>query len=58
MPVLDVTYFSRCGVDSHILVVWKVLQPGDKIIPVFGVEEDFPSFNSSAHDMMEHPRGI
>jgi hypothetical protein len=40
------------------LVICQVLEPGDKITPIFGVEEDLPSFNTPAHDMMEYPGGL
>jgi len=31
-----------------------VLEPGDKVISIFCVQEDLPSFNTPAHDMMEY----
>jgi len=36
------------------LVICQVLEPGDKIISICGVQEDLPSFNTPAHDMMEY----
>jgi len=42
------------GIHGHGSVVCQVLEPGDTIIPIFCVEEDLPSFNTPAHDMMEY----
>jgi hypothetical protein len=35
-----------------------VPEPGDKIISIFSVQEDLPSFNTPAHDMLEYAGGV
>jgi len=40
------------GIHGHGSFVCQVLEPGDTIITICGVEEDLPYLNTPAHDMM------
>jgi hypothetical protein len=49
---------QRPGIHGHGSVLCQVPEPGDKIISICCVQEDLLSFNTPAHDMMEHPGSL